>query len=78
MKTFMRYWTPKPHYIVRIESDSINHNWRAGTNNFKFYNAYIRELTWRPKEKAQADLDAIAKKLGLQKAGTTEPYTDPL
>lgn len=78
MEPFMRYWTPAPNFIVRINPDSINHNWRASTNDFDFYDAHIRKLDWKPKEEAQADLDTIAKNLGLQEAGTEPPYNEPL
>ena len=71
---YMRYWTPR--YIVRIGVDSVNRYWRAGTNDFDFHDKYIAELEYKSKEEAQADLDAIAKKLELLKAGTGKPYNE--
>ncbi len=71
--TYMRYWTPR--YIVRISVDSVNRYWRASTNDFDFYHKYINKLECKPKEEAQADLDAIAEKVGLQEAGTEKPYS---
>lgn len=69
---YMRYWTPC--FIVRIVSDSVNRYWRSSTNAFGFYHKHIAKLKWKPKEEAQADLDAIAKELGLQEAGIKKPY----
>ncbi len=71
---YMRYWTPR--YIVRIRADSVGRFWRSSTNDFGFYRKYLAELEWKPKDEAQADLDAIAKELGLQEAGTALPYSN--
>ncbi len=67
----MRYWTPR--FVVRIMIDSVGRFWRPHTNDYDFYHKYIDELEWKPKDEAQSDLDAIAEKLGLIKAGTKVP-----
>lgn len=69
---YMRYWTPK--YIVSLSIDSVGLHWKACTNDHDFHNKHLAELDWKTKDEAQADLDAIAEKLGLQEAGTKRPY----
>lgn len=77
----MRYWTPNG-YIVRIDKGGVQSQWIAGTNDFShddpansFYHQHIAGLKFKSKPEAQADLNEIAKRLGLQEAGTEEPYT---
>lgn len=54
--------------VVKIVIDSVGRFWKATTNDFEFYNKFLADLDWKPKEEAQADLDRIAKNEGLVEA----------
>jgi len=55
-----------PAYIVKICVDSVDRFWIASTNDFEFYDKYLDNLNYKPKDEAQADLDKIALERGLE------------
>ena len=52
-------------YIVSISIDSVGRFWIASTNDFEFYDKYLNNLNYKPKDEVQADLDKIALECGL-------------
>ena len=54
----IKYRTAKENgLIVKIVIDSVKRFWKATTNDFEFYDKFLADLDWKPKEEAQADLD---------------------
>ena len=73
MTDYKQYTTPSG-LIAGIERGGIGAEdlWKASSNDFSdnhsesFYHIHLSDLDWKDKPEAQADLDAVAKKLGLK------------
>lgn len=62
----MRKYKTKDGLTIKLLEDSVGRFWKACTNDFEFYDEYLADLDWLPKEEAQAVLDEIARKEGLE------------